>query len=140
MFVGGSHQRARGDVADTEHEHDGVDEVSWHQPLQGEKGCSAHGPVEQLGNTMSVNVLERTLHRLLPATGLTMLNPNMWADRWEDGIACMDLVNSINKELIATKDAAKTPVNDSMTFCATCGGWYLGSSCGCDGFVCHELI
>ena len=42
----------------------------------------------QLGNTMSVNVLERILCRLLPAAGLT---EGGLADRWESGAAVEEL-------------------------------------------------
>ena len=37
----------------------------------------------QLGNSMSTNVLERLLARLLPAAGLTDALP----DHWESGVA-----------------------------------------------------
>ena len=46
----------------------------------------------QLGNSMSVNVVERLLSRLLPAVGLTGALP----DRWASGAAL--------RELEATKD------------------------------------
>ena len=42
----------------------------------------------QLGNTMSVNVLERILTRLLPAAGLVK---GSLRDRWEDGSALKEL-------------------------------------------------
>ncbi len=42
---------------------------------------------KQLGNTMSVNVVERLLSRLLPAVGLTGALP----DRWASGAALRDL-------------------------------------------------
>ena len=47
---------------------------------------------KQLGNTMSVNVVERLLSRLLPAVGLTGALP----DRWASGAAL--------RELEATRD------------------------------------
>ena len=43
---------------------------------------------KQLGNTMSVNVLERILTRLLPAAGLVK---GSLRDRWEDGSALKEL-------------------------------------------------
>ena len=43
---------------------------------------------KQLGNTMSVNVLERILTRLLPAAGLVK---GPLRDRWEDGSALKEL-------------------------------------------------
>ena len=43
---------------------------------------------KQLGNTMSVNVLERIMTRLLPAAGL--VNGSL-RDRWEDGSALKQL-------------------------------------------------
>ena len=42
---------------------------------------------KQLGNAMSVNVLERLLARLLPAVGLTGALP----DRWASGTALAEL-------------------------------------------------
>ena len=39
----------------------------------------------QIGNAMSVNVIERILVSLLPAAGLT--SPGRLADRWKDGSA-----------------------------------------------------
>ena len=42
---------------------------------------------KQLGNTMSVNVVERLLSRLLPAVGLTGALP----DRWAGGEAIAEL-------------------------------------------------
>ena len=42
---------------------------------------------KQLGNAMSVNVLERLLARLLPAVGLTGALP----DRWASGTAVAEL-------------------------------------------------
>jgi len=50
----------------------------------------------QLGNTMSVNVLERLFCRALPAAGL--VRPNSLCDRWADGSAV--------KSLAATRSAA----------------------------------
>ena len=41
----------------------------------------------QLGNSMSVNVVERLLSRLLPAVGLTGALP----DRWASGAALREL-------------------------------------------------
>ena len=43
---------------------------------------------KQLGNTMSVNVLERIMTRLLPAAGLVS---GSLRDRWEDGSALEQL-------------------------------------------------
>ena len=48
---------------------------------------------KQLGNTMSVNVLERLLVRLLPAAGLAA--PGL-RDRWEDGSAVKSLARTVD--------------------------------------------
>ena len=48
---------------------------------------------KQLDNTMSVNVLERLLVRLLPAAGL--LTPGL-RDRWEDGSAMKTLARTVD--------------------------------------------
>ena len=48
----------------------------------------------QLGNSMSINVLERLLSRLLPAAGLTGELP----DRWESGAAQKELEETVRKD------------------------------------------
>jgi len=50
---------------------------------------------KQLGNTMSVNVLERLFVRLLPAANL--LKRNEGKDRWESGSALKDLIKTVGK-------------------------------------------
>merc|ERR1719229_171431 len=47
---------------------------------------------KQLGNTMSVNVLERLLVRLLPAAGLA--RKGSLTDRWQDGSAIRELAST----------------------------------------------
>merc|ERR1711972_712044 len=47
---------------------------------------------KQLGNTMSVNVLERLLVRLLPAAGLA--RKGSLRDRWQDGSAVRALAGT----------------------------------------------
>ena len=48
---------------------------------------------QQLGNAMSLNVLERIMFRLIPAAGLGTVGEK---DRWESGEASMDLEESRN--------------------------------------------
>jgi len=50
---------------------------------------------KQLGNTMSVNVLERLFVRLLPAANL--VKRNEVKDRWESGSALKDLIKTVGK-------------------------------------------
>ena len=49
---------------------------------------------KQIGNSMAQNVVERILHSLLPAAGLT--NP-LGPDRWKTGRAVDQLIRSRNK-------------------------------------------
>mmetsp|Transcript_33738 Transcript_33738/g.85296 ORF Transcript_33738/g.85296 Transcript_33738/m.85296 type:complete len:396 (+) Transcript_33738:139-1326(+) len=55
---------------------------------------------KQLGNTMSVNVLERLLVRLLPAAGL--VSAAGLRDRWEDGSAVRALARTRNRGFAQT--------------------------------------
>merc|ERR1711920_1104939 len=50
---------------------------------------------KQLGNTMSVNVLERLLVRVLPAAGL--VKHGVLSDRWENGDAVKQLSCTRNR-------------------------------------------
>merc|ERR1719162_2378792 len=51
----------------------------------------------QLGNTMSVNVIERVLARVLPAAQLSAVLP----DRWEKGLAIKTLAATRGKGFLA---------------------------------------
>merc|ERR1712046_429763 len=63
---------------------------------------------KQLGNTMSVNVLERLFVRLLPAAKL--VKKNEVKDRWENGSALKDLIKTVGKGFgKKTVEAPSTP-------------------------------
>jgi len=68
---------------------------------------------KQLGNTMSVNVLERLFVCLLPAANL--VKKNEVKDRWENGSALKDLIKTIGKGLrlqaphLVTRSAVHDP-------------------------------
>ena len=51
----------------------------------------------QLGNTMSVNVIERILIRVLPAAGL--VKHGRLVDRWENGEAMEQIVGTVGCRL-----------------------------------------
>merc|ERR1719421_1318591 len=63
----------------------------------------------QLGNTMSVNVLERLFVRLLPAAGLARKVP----DRWENGEAAKELSQTRGKSFILHEEADSDSDSDS---------------------------
>jgi site-specific DNA-cytosine methylase len=68
--------------------------------LQGSNPDKINVPVSdhqwrmQLGNSMSINVLERLLSRLLPAAGLTSALP----DRWASGAAQRELEETVRND------------------------------------------
>jgi DNA (cytosine-5)-methyltransferase 1 len=63
---------------------------------------------KQLGNTMSVNVLERLFVRLLPAAKL--VKKDEVKDRWENGSALRDLIKTVGKGFgKTTVEAPSTP-------------------------------
>jgi len=63
---------------------------------------------KQLGNTMSLNVLERLFVRLLPAANL--VKKNEVKDRWENGSALKDLMKTVGKGFgKKTVEAPSTP-------------------------------
>merc|ERR1719197_464143 len=60
---------------------------------------------KQLGNTMSVNVLERIFVRLLPAAGLA--RKGSLADRWENGEAVKELMQTRGKSFIIHEEESE---------------------------------
>ena len=52
---------------------------------------------KQIGNAMSLNVIERVLRRLLVSAGLA---PNIGEDRWENGQAVKELEKSRDQDFI----------------------------------------
>ena len=67
---------------------------------------------QQLGNAMSLNVLERIMFRLLPAAGLRVKEDE---DRWESGKATRELEKSRNGSFRSTNQGI-TDTGDKITF------------------------
>ena len=66
----------------------------------------------QIGNSMAQNVVERILHSLLPAAGLT--NP-LEPDRWKTGKAIEELINSRDKGFMNSGPTHREPSPEQTT-------------------------
>merc|ERR1719167_775811 len=83
---------------------------------------SNHQLGKQLGNTMSVNVLERLLVKLLPAAGLA--SRKSLVDRWQTGEALRELAATRNKDFGSAlppemKTAVKADAPRKLTLVST---------------------